>query len=264
MPWREMKWASAAAVLVTVCGSASAYFSVGSDPATWGFVNLVASTNTGGPNAGYNYPANTGHTLFAGPVQVDETFVSSEVYSVTSAQVITTSAGNFALNQGDRVWAYRVRLVTESASTVSSLRQAQVAGSNLISGGIQDDLYVPGIISQAYVDPAHGRFPNSANTDYFPGFGGTADFIWPGGDAQNLDNGLEIIMLLFTGNLPIGNGQLHMEAPPGQQGGIVSILQTPNAPPIYIPIIPSPGSVGLAGAALAVVFVPRRRRDLLV
>lgn len=265
---RTRIWTVALAVGGTA-GVASAAFdntmySIGSDPGSWGFASPVASLNAQG--AGYSFQSNSGFAFELLGMELDRTDVQSDVYVVNAPQVFNQGLNSITLNPGDLVFAYRVTLVQAvPGSTVSSLGEAQVIGAPLFGFG-QDPMDFSLVKGMGFVTPGHVHVPVSGNYDDAAEFGSSLDWEWPGSDAGNLDNDESIVMLMFTNPANLGLGVLNLTAPPGQTGGITGSTNdqtngTDYSPPVYIPIVPSPGAalIGFMGSSFLVVGRRRPR-----
>jgi hypothetical protein len=117
------------------------------------------------------------------------------------------------------------------------------------------------INGQGFVSNAHGNNPANGNLDDAAEFGSSVDFQWNlSSDLDQLDNGEEIIMLMFTDPAGVGQGVLNLFSPPGQVGGVLGEAQAAEAPPVLIPVvIPTPGAAVLGAIGMGVVLASRRR-----
>lgn len=241
-------------------GFSSGVRGITSDPSTWGFATNIASLNA--QTAGFNYQPNSGFAWeFFGATQ-DRTDVITDVFRFDSAHTFNPGGGaqEFTANAGDLVFAYRITLVEANALTVSSLAEAQVTGAPLFGFGL-DAMDASLINAQGFVVPGHGRVPVVGNISDAGAFGSSLDFEWGGGFADNLLNDQTIVMLMFTDPAGIGQGVVNLIAPPGQISGVNTIVQGNDAPPVLIPIVPGPGSLGIASIGVWVIASRRRRRE---
>lgn len=251
-------------LLCGTAGSALAFSSgmrpVATDPSTWGFATNIASLDSA--STGFNFtetPPSGFSWSFLGTEQ-DRTQVVTDVYRVTSPHTFDPGGPlEFTLNTNDLVFAYRITMVEVNALTVTSLREAQVAGAPAFGFG-QDVMLASMLNAQGYVSPAHGRVPVSGNVSDAGGFGSTLDFEWGGGLAQNLLNDQSITLLMFTAPGTVGQGVLNLIAPPGQINGIIGQANGSEAPPILIPVVPAPGSIALLTLGVGVIAARRRVR----
>lgn len=228
------------------------------NPATWSFATPIASLDA--LATGYAFPENSGFAWYFDGIPLASTEVETTVYRITDAQTIGSGSATASLEVGDLVFAYRIKLVTGVPSgTVSTLVEAQVIGAPLFGFG-QDLMPASFINGQGFVTPSHTNVPDQANQTGDDTFGSSIDFEWPGGDNANLDNNQEITLLMFSGPASIGQGVMNLFAPPGQVGGLTGIAQGNEAPPVLIPIVPTPGAIGLLAAAG--VFAGSRRRRI--
>jgi len=256
----------AVALLSGTSASALAAFNPGihgitSDPSTWAFANNIASLNA--QTAGFNYQPVSGFAWeFFGSTQ-DRTDVITDVFRFNSAHTFNPGGGaqEFTASAGDLVFAYRITLVEANALTVTSLTEAQITGAPLFGFGV-DAMDASLINAQGVVIPSHGRSPVLGNISDAGTFGSSLDFEWGGGLAQNLLNNQTIVMLMFTNPAGIGRGVVNLIAPPGQIGGLNTIVQGNDAPPVLIPttIVPGPGAMGIAVIGLGMIASRRRRQ----
>lgn len=256
------------AVLVVSATAASVFagfsgtmLNVPTDPSTWGFATSIATLDS----SGFDYADNSGfEAVIPGspPFILDRTDVRTDVYRVTAAQVIATSAGSITVNPNDLVFAYRLRLVNSfQPLTVGSVDEAQVVGAPDFGFG-QDAMAGALINGQGFVVPGlHANVPTVGGLDDAAEFGASVDWEWPDNDAFQIDNGQFITMLMFTDPASLGVGVMNMNAPPGQPAGLVGQVQADGAPPVLIPIIPTPGAavLGLLGTS-GLLFGRRRSR----
>lgn len=251
-------------LLVGTTSSAFAAFSPGmrnisSDPSGWGFATNIASLDA--QSTGFNYTGNSGFSWdFFGSEQ-DRTDVITDVYRITAPHTFNLGGGaqEITVSPGELVFAYRLTLVEANAATVTSLREAQVIGAPLFGFG-QDVMDASLLRAQGFVTNAHGRNPVAGNISDAAPFGSSLDFEWGGGLAQNLLNDQTIVMLMFTDPAAIGRGVLNLAAPSGQLGGLTGEADGPEAPPVLIPIIPSPGTLVLCALGIGAVASRRRGR----
>lgn len=247
--------------------SAFAAFSPGmrdisTDPSSWGFATNIASLDSA--STGFNYAANSGFSWSFLGTEQDRTDVITDVYRITAPHTFNPGGGaqEVTVNAGELVFAYRLTLVEANAATVSSLKEAQVVGVPIIGFGT-DVLDSTLLRAQGFVSNAHGRNPVVGNiTDSAP-FGSSLDFEWGGGLAQNLLNDQTIVMLMFTDPATVGVGAMSLSAPAGQLGGLTGSTEaggTVVAPPILIPVIPTPGTLALCVFGAGVVASRRRGR----
>lgn len=225
------------------------------DPSTFG--NQIDFLDA---NATYSWPSAFVNQV--GPVTIDTSSLTTTVYQVHTQTVVNVGQGPMVLNPGDHVFAYRYHHVSGStASLLDSINEIQIQGL--------DPNFVPAPHPRGLVDPIDfnlvtGRGYNIPGTAGAPDdvgdprddfiFGQTVDFEWTGAIADQVENGEDIIVMLFTGpNIQIGNGYAAIAGPPPPTGAAQSI-------PTLIPIIPSPGAAALAGLAIGVGATARRRR----
>lgn len=253
------------ALLVGTTSSAFAAFSPGmrdisSDPSGWGFATNIASLDSA--STGFNYAANSGFSWSFLGAEQDRTDVITDVYRITSAHTFNPGGGaqEITVSPGELVFAYRLTLVEANAATVTSLREAQVLGVPAFGFGV-DVLDSTLLRAQGFVTNGHGRNPTSGNISDAAPFGSSLDFEWGGGLAQNLLNDQTIVMLMFTDPATIGQGVMSLTAPAGQLGGLTGSTEAGGnvvAPPVLIPVVPSPGAIMLCGIGMG-VFASRRR-----
>lgn len=242
-----------------LAGFSPAIRGINSDPSTWGFATNIASLNA--QTSGFNYQPNSGFAWEFFGVTQDRTDVITDVFRFDSPHTFNPGGGaqEFTANTGDLVFAYRITLVEANALTVTSLAEAQINGAPLFGFG-QDAMDASRINAQGFVVPAHGRVPVLGNISDAGEFGSSLDFEWGGGFADNLLNDQTIVMLMFTDPAGIGQGVVNLIAPPGQIGGVNTIVQGNDAPPVLIPIVPGPGSLGIASLGMWMIAGRRRRR----
>lgn len=241
-----------------LAGFSGAMFQAATDPAGWAGSSLVASMNS--QAAGFNYNPTSGFSAIFSSFELDRTTVQSDVYRMTQVQSIVNGPNTIVLNPGDMVFAYRVRLVNNFPGlTVETLNQAQVIGAPDFGFG-QDVMQASLLNGQGFVSNAHGNNPVNGNIDDAAEFGSSVDFQWNlSSDLDQLDNGEEIIMMLFTDPAGVGQGVLNLFSPPGQVGGLTGDAQAGEAPPVLIPIVPTPGAAFLGVLGMGVMLVSRRR-----
>ncbi|MEO1128644.1 MAG: hypothetical protein AAFX05_02930, partial [Planctomycetota bacterium] len=132
----------------------------------------------------------------------------------------------------------------------------QVGGIPAFGTG-PDQLFASVIQRVGYVDLTSASAPDTTNVDEFPGFGAVVDWEWPA-ETGFLENNDEITLIMITDPSQVGLGQANLIAPPGQPTGVDLVLQAPDAPPVLIPRVPSPGALALCG--IAGLSLARRRR----
>ncbi len=194
-------------------------------------------------------------------MEQDRTDVITDVYRVTASHTFNPGGGaqEITVSPGELVFAYRLTLVESNANTITSLREAQVIGAPLFGFG-EDEMDASFLRAQGFVSTLHGRNPVSGNISDAAPFGSSLDFDWGGGIAQNLLNDQTIVMLMFTDPAAIGRGVLNLSAPAGQLGGLTGQANGIEAPPILIPIIPSPGTLALCALGIGIGASRRRGR----
>lgn len=251
-----------AAALVVTAGSASAQFdptmyNVGTDPSAWSGASLIASLDA--QVAGFNFNPTSGFVAEAAGFVFDRTDVRTDVYALSQSTVITQGSSSITLNAGDLVFAYRVRLVGDFPGlVVNTMNEAQVVGAPDFGFG-QNIMALSLLNGQGFVSTSHGNNPATGNADGDDEFGSSVDWEWPDLDTSHLDNNDFITMLLFTDPASVGQGVLNMSAPPGQAGGLTGFVQGEEAPPVLIPIVPTPGAVLLGTIGLGFAVANRRR-----
>lgn len=241
-----------------LAGFSGTMYNVLTDPASWATTTPIASQNAA--TDGFNYNPSSGFAASFGSVIVDRTDVATDVYRVNSTTFIGAGPNQIALLPGSLIFAYRLRLVDSFPGlTVGSLNEAQVIGAPDFGFG-QNAMAASLINAQGFVTTSHGNNPLNGNIDDAAEFGSSVDFEWGNVDTDHLDNLDTITMLLFTDPADIGRGVLNLSAPPGQTGGITGVAQAGEAPPVLIPIIPTPGAFILGAFGLSAVAVRRRTR----
>ena len=251
--------ASAAAVAIAMVSAASAGFDAsmyeisGLAP----FTNLVASQDMAStPFATSSAFTGSGFVRMAGGQILDTTTLVTNVYRVTGAT--TLAPGGPTLGAGDMIFAYTVRLVSSSATTVQSLMKFQVGGLSFIPGSdVMDGAAVLGrgfLTAGVGVDAPNGG--SATDLESVGVFGASHEWQWGNDPASHLGNGEAITLLLFTGRASVGVGFANLIAPLTQPG----VNPALNGAPVLIPtaVIPAPGAVGLLGLAGAMAL--RRRR----
>lgn len=226
------------------------------DPATFGVqVDFMNANDT------YAWPSAFVNQV--GPVTVDTSSLTTTVYQVTTQTVVNAGQGPLTLNPGDHVFAYRYHHVAGSASSLlDSINELQIQGldPNFVPSphprGLVDPIDFNLINGRGFFIPGTAGAPNDTGDprdDFI--FAQTVDFEWTGAIADQVQNGEDIIVMLFTGpGIAIGNGYGAAGGPPPPTGAAENI-------PLLIPIIPSPGAAALAGLAVALGAGSRRRRD---
>lgn len=227
-----------------------------SAPSTWADATLIASLDS----SNFDFPDDSGFELVFGNIVFDRTSVRSDVYRADAPRVINTGGSSLTLDAGDLVFAYTIRLVQAApGSTVNTVNEIQAIGAPDFGFGA-DAMAASLINGQGFVvTTVHDNTPTTGNIDDAAEFGSSVDWEWPGFDSGQLDNSDTITLLLFTDPAAIGTGVLNLISPPGQIGGITGVAQAAEAPPILIPIIPSPGATVLAIAGLGLTAARRRR-----
>ncbi|RMH27955.1 MAG: hypothetical protein D6693_04280 [Planctomycetota bacterium] len=221
------------------------------------FTNLVATLDMNAtPFAAGAAFTQSGFVRSAGGAILDATTLTTRVYRVT--QATSVGQGGPALAEGDLVFAYSLRLVSQSAATVQSLLTFEVGGLSFIPGSDVMDASIvrgrglltpgPGVVAPGAGDPG--------DLEDLGAFGASHDWRWSLDPAQQLDNGQAVTLLMFTGPAAIGAGYANLIAPPTQPG-VNPVL---NGAPVLIPtaVVPAPGAVGVLG--LAGLAALRRRR----
>lgn len=236
-----------------------AMFNVGTEPGTWGNTTLVGHLDS--QLAGFNYNPLSGFAAYFSNFELDRTQVITDVYRVNSSTTFTQGPSSITLDVDDLVFAYHVRLVNSFPGiTVTAMTEAQVMGAPEFGFG-QDAMIASLITGQGFVSTLHGRNPAGGNIDGDDIFGSSVDFEWGGQSAIYLQNSDFITLLMFTDPASLGQGVLNMAGPPGQPGGLSGEAQGFEAPPVLIPILPTPGTVLLgAFGAGALAFSRRRTR----
>lgn len=202
-------------------------------------------------------------------VNPKKTTLQTDVYSVTAPTLLVDGSGNLQLLPGDLVFAYRIRLVGNNANTVETLQEfgVQGFGGDLGGFGAFDSSIVLGrgyTISGLVNPPGVGDFPVADPSDFEEGdFWGpgseysSLEWNWEfGNQAAQLANAREITLLMFARGAIVTDGFAKFAGVSGQAGSTTSTVA--NNAPILIPIVPSPGSVALLGAAG--IMATRRRR----
>ncbi|MDX2114962.1 MAG: hypothetical protein SFZ24_04975 [Planctomycetota bacterium] len=223
-------------------GFSSTMFEVASNPSTWGDATEIASLDS----SSFDYADASGFEAVLANIVFDRTAVSTNVYRMNAARVVSTGNASLTLDPGDLVFAYSLRLVGNFAGlTINALNEAQVIGAPDFGFG-QNPMAASLINGQGFVTTGHGRDPLNGNIDDAAELGSSVDFEWGGANAIYLLNDQTITMLLFSDPAEIGRGVLNMSSPPGQAGGIEGVAQADGAPPVLIPIVPAPGAAALA------------------
>jgi len=226
-------------------------FQFAGDPATtWGAPIASLDVNT---DTSYTW-ASGFEVSFPDGLGQDVTDLSSRVYNVSTPMVLNQGLDSITLNTGDKVYAYTVTLVENSATTVNTLAELQVGLLSFAGGPIMDGSLVKGrgFVSTGVNGPAGGTFADFEDLGFF---GSSLDWRWPILESSQLQNQQTITLLMFTSNsLPIqGIGDLR--SPTGQISGGGNIS---NLVPVLVPTIPAPG--GAALGMIAGVFYARRTR----
>ncbi len=187
-------------------------------------------------------------------VEVDRTELVSRVYRVHTPTVV----GGLNLNVGDNVYTYTIRLVDFSTNTVNGLSEFQVSGLDFtLTNPVMDASLVKG---RGYVGPTGGAnapaVENPLDLEDLGIFGASLDWEWEdtGGD-DFLQNSAEITLTMYTTpSLPIQGIAVFSSSP-----GIPSNVD-PNSTgaSVWVPAIPAPGPLVIAGAG--VLFATARRR----
>jgi hypothetical protein len=282
---------SLAGVSLAMASSASAYvntmYVAGTDPSSYGL--LVASLDVA--STAWDFPVGAGkldsgykaEILDGGgnPLVLDfgvnpnKTSIKTDVYQVTAPTTIVDGSGNLNLIPGDKVFAYRLRLVGGNTNTVETLYEFGVggieAGSIWDSFGDGDGYFdASNVLGRGYtvaglVNGTGGaRVPIAGvgdfeSTDLGIGLGyySQLDFNWAFGDQNSqMENGKEITLLMFTRGAVIANGFGKLSGVAGQSGP--STDQNAARAPILIPAVPAPGALALV-AASGLVAARRRR-----
>ncbi len=254
---RLLSFACASAIAgPAIAGYNPALVEVADDPDNWVFATKTDSLDA--LSTGYQWPMNSGFAWYSGGVAIDETQLVSESYLITAPQTVGVGGDQIDLVAGDRVFAYRIRLVTSTpASSVTSLSEFQALGTSFLPGS--DVMPASFINGQGFVTTGHGNDPLATNLDGDDLLGSGVDFEWEGSDAGNLDNDNEITLLIFAQASTVGTGLADLRAPSGQPGGLTGTLGFGEQPPVLIPIVPSPGAIALTGIAALGAVVRRRR-----
>jgi hypothetical protein len=243
-----------AVVAPAFAGFASGMVQSPTNPSGWSGVTQIASLDS----SSFDYVDNSGYEAVFSSIVIDRTSVLTNVYRVDTARSVG-SGPSINLAVGDLVFAYTVRLVGNFPGlTVNTMMEAQVIGAPDFGFG-QDPMAASLINGQGFVVPGHTRTPSTGNIDDADVFGSSVDWEWPSSDVQQLDNGDTITMLMFTSPAGIGQGVVNLIAPPGQSGGIIGVAQGGEAPPVLIPIVPTPGMIFLGTIGLSAMIGPRRR-----
>lgn len=240
-----------------LAGFSGTMFEVMTDPSSWAGSTQIATLDS--QTAGFNYNPASGFAAIFSNFELDRTQVRTDVFQMGQLTTIVNGSNSIVLTPGDLVFAYRVRLVNSFPGlTVESMNEAQVIGAPDFGFG-QDPMAAALLNGQGFVSTTHFDNPDGGNIDDAAEFGSSVDFEWPDLDVNQLDNGEFITLLLFSDPAGVGQGVMNMSAPPGQSGGLIGFAQGAEAPPVLIPIVPTPGALAL-GAVGMVVFTSTRRR----
>lgn len=225
------------------------------DPSTFG-------TQIDFLNANDTYAWPSAFVNQVGPVTVDTSSLTTTVFQVHTQTVINIGQGPMVLNPGDHVFSYRYHHVSGNTSTLlDSINELQIQGldPNIFPSphprGLVDPIDFNLINGRGYFVPGTAGSPDDIGDprdDFI--FGQSIDFEWTGPISDQVENGEDIILMLFTGpGIAIGNGYSAVGGPPPPPGAAQNI-------PVLIPIIPSPGAAALAGLAIGLGATSRRRR----
>lgn len=213
-------------------------------------------------NAGDTYAWPSAFVNQVGPTILDTSSLVTTVYQVTTPTIVNAGQGPLALSVGDHVFAYHYHHVSGSSSTLlDSINELQVQGLDpgifpmAHPRGLGDAMALSLINGRGFYIPGAAGAPSDVGDprDDF-GFGQTIDFEWTGPIASQVENGEDIILMLFTGpGIEIGNGFAAIGGPPPPASAAQFV-------PTLIPIIPAPGSAVVMGVAAGLGLGVRRRR----
>jgi hypothetical protein len=261
-------WATSAAAYVNTMYTSN-------DPATYG--SLVQSLDVA--NTSYNFPVEpnrtnsgylaeildpgTGLPLSLNPaVNPNTTSIRSDVFEVNTTTTLTDPSGDLTLNPGDLVFSYTIRLVGASDNTVNSLREFSVSALGPLLGGV--DIFDTSILKGRAFSLDGLPFATANAPEAAPGdlnltgvpFISTLAWQWSDAVAQQLQNGEEVRLLMFSEPALITDGVGLLDGTPGQ--AVTGTDEGADNIPVLVPAIPSPGAAALF--AIAGLAARRRRR----
>ena len=234
--------------------SAEMFQLVGDPAATWGAPIATLDVNV---DTIYNW--SDGYKVsFPNGLGQDITSLTSRVYNVSSPMVLNQGADSLQLNVGDKVYAYTITLVENSATTVRTLEEFQVGLLSFVGGPIMDGSLIKGrglVLLAGVNGPAGG---NANDFEDLGIFGSSLDWQWPSLEANQLQNENSITLLMFVENsIPI-DGIGDFRSPTGQ---IDAPNNVSNLVPVLVPDIPAPGAVTI-GLIAGVLCTRRFRRGV--
>lgn len=224
---------------------------LGDPMATWGAPIASLDVNS---ETGYTW-ASGYEVQFPNGLGQDITELTTRVYNVSSGMVLNQGPDSLTLNPGDKVYAYTITLVEDSATTVDTIAEFQVGLLSFIGGPIMDGALVKGrgFVNTGVNGPAGG---DGSDFEDLGGFGSSLDWKWPALEANQVQNEQTITLLMFTSNSVPIEGIGDIRAPTGQISGAGNIS---NLIPVLVPTtVPTPGAAAIG--VIAGVLCTRRNR----
>jgi len=217
----------------------------------------------------YSFRASSGFTtsgfsLDVGGDVIDRTEFRTDVFRVGAQTTINSGGDSLTLNQNDLIFAYTIRLVADSTSTVEAVSELNVSGFSPFSD-VMDQSLIKGrgfLTPDAGVGTPLGSDPTDLTT---VSDGASLEWTWGGPVAEQLDNGETITLLMFTDPARVGLGFSNFFSFTGLEASNVDTqASTPpdNLVPALIPIpIPTPGALVIGALAIGTAGLARPRRE---